>query len=114
MPKGKRAPGSTQVSISLNKTLLAGIDECAAADNRSRSNWIVTELIRCVEKHKAQRQLDKGAKKVVAIEDPSSSTRSASPGDDEASAPDRRRSGAAKLGLPKSRKSPKEPAERKD
>lgn len=39
-----RAKDQTQISISLGKDLLEQIDECAEADARTRSNWIVQKL----------------------------------------------------------------------
>lgn len=48
MPKGERSKDSTQISISMPKKLLLSIDAEAEADNRSRSNWIVTELTAAV------------------------------------------------------------------
>ncbi len=39
-----RAPGMTQISISLPEELVARIDEIAATDNRNRSNFISTHL----------------------------------------------------------------------
>lgn len=51
-----RAPDKTQITISMTKTLLAEIDVEAAADNRNRSNWIVTELAAAV---RAKAQLRK-------------------------------------------------------
>jgi len=39
-----RATGKTQISISLPEDLVARIDVLAAAENRNRSNYIVTVL----------------------------------------------------------------------
>lgn len=39
-----RAPGKTQISISLPQDLVAKIDQLAEADNRNRSNFISTVL----------------------------------------------------------------------
>jgi metal-responsive CopG/Arc/MetJ family transcriptional regulator len=39
-----RAPGMTQISISVPATLVAKIDEMAAAQSRNRSNFIVVAL----------------------------------------------------------------------
>lgn len=39
-----RAPGKTQISISLPTDLVDRIDELARADNRNRSNFIATQL----------------------------------------------------------------------
>jgi metal-responsive CopG/Arc/MetJ family transcriptional regulator len=41
-----RAPGKTQISISLPQDLVAKIDELADAENRNRSNFIATHLER--------------------------------------------------------------------
>lgn len=40
----KRATGKTQISISLPEDLVARIDVMATAENRNRSNYIVTVL----------------------------------------------------------------------
>lgn len=40
----QRAPGKTQISISLPEDLVSKIDKLAAADNRNRSNYIATAL----------------------------------------------------------------------
>lgn len=40
----QRAPGKTQISISLPEDLVSKIDKLAAADNRNRSNFIATAL----------------------------------------------------------------------
>jgi len=39
-----RAPGKTQISISLPQDLVEKIDRLAAAENRNRSNFIATHL----------------------------------------------------------------------
>ncbi len=39
-----RAPGMTQISISLPEGLVGKIDEMADAENRNRSNFIATVL----------------------------------------------------------------------
>lgn len=53
MPKKKktasRAPGMTQISISLPSDLVAKIDQMADAENRNRSNFIATQLARFYE-----------------------------------------------------------------
>lgn len=41
-----RAPGQTQISISLPVELIAEIDKLAKAENRNRSNYITTHLER--------------------------------------------------------------------
>ncbi len=44
MPRGKRSADFTQISISIPKKLVEDIDLEATESNRSRSNFIVTEL----------------------------------------------------------------------
>jgi metal-responsive CopG/Arc/MetJ family transcriptional regulator len=44
-----RAPGMTQISISLPSDLVAKIDELADAENRNRSNFIANQLSRFYE-----------------------------------------------------------------
>lgn len=44
-----RAPGKTQISISLSEGLVKGIDKLAAAENRNRSNFISNVLLEKVE-----------------------------------------------------------------
>lgn len=61
MPRGKRSKDQTQVSISLPRALLEQINELAAGENRPRSNWIVTVLMRHVEQRRAQKKLEAGA-----------------------------------------------------
>ncbi|MEO0793714.1 MAG: ribbon-helix-helix protein, CopG family [Verrucomicrobiota bacterium] len=39
-----RAPGKTQISISLPQSLVDKIDRLAATENRNRSNFIATHL----------------------------------------------------------------------
>lgn len=39
-----RAPGKTQISISLPTDLVEQVDQLAAAENRNRSNFIATSL----------------------------------------------------------------------
>lgn len=48
-PQPQRAEDQTQISITLPKTLLAQVNAAAAADKRSRSNWIVVQLEKAVE-----------------------------------------------------------------
>jgi hypothetical protein len=50
-----RAKGQTLVSISLAKELLEQIDQCAEADSRNRSNWIVQRDIPRVNYPQARR-----------------------------------------------------------
>ncbi|WP_309382013.1 CopG family ribbon-helix-helix protein [Cerasicoccus frondis] len=44
--KTNRAPGKTQISISLPQDLVKKIDKLAATENRNRSNFIATALDR--------------------------------------------------------------------
>lgn len=44
-----RAPGKTQISISLPQNLVEKIDELASLENRNRSNFIATHLERLAE-----------------------------------------------------------------
>jgi hypothetical protein len=44
-----RAPGKTQISISLPESLVGRIDILADADSRNRSNYITTALLQIVE-----------------------------------------------------------------
>lgn len=59
MPRKKktasRAPGMTQISISLPSDLVAKIDEMADAENRNRSNFIATQLTRFYESPEGRR-----------------------------------------------------------
>lgn len=50
------------------------IDECAADEGRNRSNWIVFHLQKKIDALKAQRALDAGGKKLIALPAPTSST----------------------------------------
>jgi metal-responsive CopG/Arc/MetJ family transcriptional regulator len=52
MPKGKRAPDQCQVSFTLPKAVLAELDAAAGAENRNRSNFIVTVLKEWLASHK--------------------------------------------------------------
>jgi hypothetical protein len=49
MPKGIRSKDQRTITISCRKSLVAEIDELAAAENRSRSNWVVRELQKLVD-----------------------------------------------------------------
>ena len=49
MPKGVLRPENRTITITAPKALVAQIDQLAAATNRNRSNWIVTELQALVE-----------------------------------------------------------------
>ncbi len=46
--KRDRAEDSTTVTVSIKKELLAQIDEAAKGENRSRSNYIITHMMRAV------------------------------------------------------------------
>ena len=59
--KPKRAPGATQISISLPTSVLLAIDQLADDDNRTRSNWIVNELEKRIAAASAKKALDKAA-----------------------------------------------------
>lgn len=48
-PNHGRAPGKTQISISLPQDLVAKIDMLAADENRNRSNFIATHLERLAD-----------------------------------------------------------------
>lgn len=48
--KRDRAEDSTTVTVSIKKDLLAQIDKAAKGENRSRSNYIITNMIRAVAK----------------------------------------------------------------
>lgn len=46
--KPQRAEDSTTVTISIKKELLAQIEAAAKAENRSRSNYIITHMMKAV------------------------------------------------------------------
>jgi metal-responsive CopG/Arc/MetJ family transcriptional regulator len=46
--KRQRAEDSTTVTISIKKELLAQIEAAARAENRSRSNYIITHMMKAV------------------------------------------------------------------
>ena len=46
--KRQRAEDSTTVTISIKKELLAQIEAAAKAENRSRSNYIITHMMKAV------------------------------------------------------------------
>lgn len=48
-----RAPGKTQISISLPADLVGRIDRLADEENRNRSNYIATHLERLAEEYEA-------------------------------------------------------------
>jgi metal-responsive CopG/Arc/MetJ family transcriptional regulator len=48
--KRDRAEDSTTVTVSIKKDLLAQIDKAAKGENRSRSNYIITNMMRAVAK----------------------------------------------------------------
>ena len=50
-PKHSRAPGMTQISISLPRRLVEKVDRLAHDENRSRSNYIAYILDRLPEEH---------------------------------------------------------------
>jgi len=52
-----RAEGMTHVGFSLSKDLLEEIDALAKAENRNRSNFIVNELSKIVERKNIQKKL---------------------------------------------------------
>lgn len=52
--KHGRAPGKTQISISLPQSLVKKIDQIAATENRNRSNFIATHLGDLVAKLEAK------------------------------------------------------------
>lgn len=81
MPRGKRSPDFTQISISLPKTMLEAINQEAEIDNRSRSNWIVTELAAAVSLRRKKRGIEAvpdfraaGEKPSAGVGGPSSSS----------------------------------------
>lgn len=49
--KRDRAEDSTTVTISIKKELLSKIDGAAKSENRSRSNYIITQMMQAVAKH---------------------------------------------------------------
>lgn len=53
MPKGVRATDQRTITVSVPKSLVQEIDDFAAAEHRSRSNWIVKELAALLEKKRA-------------------------------------------------------------
>lgn len=71
MPRGKRSKDQTQVSISLSRELLKEVDALAENDNRPRSNWIVTVLMRHVEQRRAKEKLEGGAPGAPGAKSPS-------------------------------------------
>ncbi len=48
LKKRERAEDSTTVTVSIKKELLAQIDAAAKGENRSRSNYIITNMMRAV------------------------------------------------------------------
>lgn len=46
--KRQRADDSTTVTISIKKELLAQIEAAAEAENRSRSNYIITHMMKAI------------------------------------------------------------------
>jgi metal-responsive CopG/Arc/MetJ family transcriptional regulator len=55
MPRGERAPDQRSVSFSCSKKLVSEIDDLAAVEKRSRSNWIVKELEELVRQRLADK-----------------------------------------------------------
>jgi metal-responsive CopG/Arc/MetJ family transcriptional regulator len=49
-----RAPGQTTITVSLPKEVYDYVCARARAENRSRSNWIVTRLREEIERHKTE------------------------------------------------------------
>lgn len=58
MPRGKRAIGNTSVTISITEQFRDEIDAAAAAENRTRSNYIVTVLAKKLAQQKAMKELE--------------------------------------------------------
>ena len=54
--KRYRAEDSTTVTVSIKKELLAQIDQAAKGENRSRSNYIITNMMRAVAKQPRSEQ----------------------------------------------------------
>ena len=52
--KSHRSEGNTQISISIQKALLAEIDALAAKDDRKRAPWIVIRLKEYIANQKAK------------------------------------------------------------
>jgi metal-responsive CopG/Arc/MetJ family transcriptional regulator len=48
-----RAPGMTQITVSLPSDLVTRVDAVAGAENRTRSNFIATQLEALAEQRKA-------------------------------------------------------------
>ena len=63
-PKGSlpRAPGMTQISISLPKKLVEQIDKMADAENRNRSNFIANTLFNLAQRSLAVAEPKKNLK----------------------------------------------------
>jgi metal-responsive CopG/Arc/MetJ family transcriptional regulator len=55
-----RAPGETQITISLPQSLKAELSALAYQDDRSRSKWIVRELSKIVQEKEGQYRAKKG------------------------------------------------------
>lgn len=69
-----RAPDQTQITVSLPKSLLDEINAFAKADNRPRSNWIVTELARIVAQKLAEKTAEARAISALTVVPSSAST----------------------------------------
>lgn len=52
MPRGTRSKDQRTITVSVPKWLVAEIDKLSESENRSRSNWIVTELEKFVNQKK--------------------------------------------------------------
>ena len=69
MPKKSphgRAPGKTQISISLPQDLVATIDALAEKENRNRSNFIATHLENLADQFEAAEPAPKFGRKKTA------------------------------------------------
>lgn len=63
--KTQRAPGQTTLTISLPEELKKAIEDAAASDQRSTSNFIVVELAKLVAQQKALTQTPKSSSSQV-------------------------------------------------
>lgn len=61
MPRGKRTPGNTAVTISLTEAMRDEIDAAATEENRTRSNFIIHVLAKKLAERKARLALEFGA-----------------------------------------------------
>ena len=74
MKKRERADDQRTITVSVSKKLVAEIDELAKSENRSRSNWIKTELMERVAEKLARKKIAVLPDVARAAEDSSSST----------------------------------------